>query len=173
MLQKGTKNEIYNSSSAVLYWHRVLFCRRCERNLFLCLITDFLAASNFELSLFFAELFHDVLMIEELALKKYEPALNVLHTMAGSVQIAFKLGEYYYYGHNGYQQNYDQAWKWFHMAASSHCEHAFVYIGVMLQNGLGVKKNQLAAAKWFLQANSTGVSKLKSQSSCSLFYYSL
>ena len=77
---------------------------------------------------------------------------------AGSPDDQFKLGVMYYDG-DGVEQNMQEAFKWFKLAASwklLNFPEALYYVGFMYANGLGVNQNYEKALEWYKRAAAMG-----------------
>ncbi len=65
----------------------------------------------------------------------------------GDMDWQFELGEYYFFG-LGVQQDYNEAFKWLHLAATRGHPGAQQHIGLMYHRGEGVPRNDDEAFKW-------------------------
>ena len=72
--------------------------------------------------------------------------------MAGSVKDQYLIGQCYYFGREGVKRNYDEAAKWFRMAANEGERPAQRMMGYLYYYGRGVGKNFTTAYEWFYKA---------------------
>ncbi len=68
------------------------------------------------------------------------------------------LGSYYYNG-KGFDQNYEEAAKWFRKAAGQGLADAQYYLGECYENGHGVAADEKVAAQWYRKAAKQGNAK--------------
>lgn len=74
-----------------------------------------------------------------------------------SAKDAYERGENYYYGRNGFGQDYAEAVKWYRKAAEQGYARAQCDLGFMYENGRGVtKKDDYEAVKWYRKAADQG-----------------
>ena len=57
---------------------------------------------------------------------------------------------------SGVKQNYNEAAKWYHLAAEQGDANAQYVLGVLYENGLGVEQSNTEAAKWYRKAAEHG-----------------
>ena len=74
----------------------------------------------------------------------------------GNAKVQFYLGEAYCYGII-VRQDYNEAMKWFKLAAAQGYALAQYNIGVMYDNGKGVRQNKQLAKEWFGKACDNGL----------------
>ncbi len=97
--------------------------------------------------------------------KKRNDVLNKLLISAKEDPVSqFQLGAKYYIG-DGVEQNYEEAAKWFMMAAKQGYSQAQYNLAVMYEDGEGVKENIDEALKWYKksaeQGNNDAIEALK------------
>lgn len=68
----------------------------------------------------------------------------------------YQIGEDYFFGRNGKQQDFTKASEWYRMAAEQGYNIAQHNLGSMYENGRGVPQSNKEAAKWFLKAANQG-----------------
>lgn len=113
-------------------------------------------SSYFELSFYFATMFCDNLIIEELACENFGPALQHLLYGSCSATTAYALGEWYYDGSINFVQDYASALQWFDKAAKQGHVAAQINVGYMCQHEQGVQSCDVAKAlQWFKLALQT------------------
>ena len=66
-----------------------------------------------------------------------------------------KIGEMYFYG-NDVEQSYEEAVKWYTLAANQGDAYAQLNLGVMYDNGRGVEQSYEEAVKWYTLAANQG-----------------
>lgn len=88
--------------------------------------------------------------MQDIALKKYEPAVQMLHSKVCSSVVAFQIGDNFYNAANGFAKSYDSALKWYEKAAQQGNVAAVINVGYMYQHGQGVPSCDVAKALyWF------------------------
>ena len=88
--------------------------------------------------------------------KKRNDVLNKLLISAKEDPVSqFQLGAKYYIG-DGVEQNYEEAAKWFMMAAKQGYSQAQYNLAVMYEDGEGVKENIDEALKWYKKSAEQG-----------------
>lgn len=65
-------------------------------------------------------------------------------------------GDNYFYGKNGYEQDYTQALYWYHKAADEGNMYSMNSLGICYLNGSGVPQNDELATDWFEKASDNG-----------------
>ena len=73
-----------------------------------------------------------------------------------SVKDAYERGENYYYGRNGFGQDYAEAVKWYRKAADQGNAFAQYKLGVMYSEGRGVPKDEREEVSWYRKAAEQG-----------------
>ncbi len=73
----------------------------------------------------------------------------------------FRLGNSYFYGKNGYEQNYVEAFNLFEKASELGHKGALFNLGVCYDSGKGVKKNPLAAYRCYVDAAEAGIKEAR------------
>ena len=73
----------------------------------------------------------------------------------GDAGLQFVVGGMYMFG-DGFEQNYEEAVKWFEKAAAQGLVDAKFFLGSMYECGEGVEKNYETAFKWFKEAAELG-----------------
>ena len=73
----------------------------------------------------------------------------------GDAGLQFVVGGMYMFG-DGFEQNYEEAVKWFEKAAAQGLVDAKFFLGSMYECGEGVEKNYETAFKWFKEAADLG-----------------
>lgn len=88
----------------------------------------------------------------------YETVLRLATPLAeaGDVRAQSTLGIVYYRGGRGVPRNYDEALKWFRLAADQGDATAELHIGLMYLDGAGVPQDYTEEAKWFQRAADRG-----------------
>ena len=81
-----------------------------------------------------------------------------------SAKDAYERGENYYYGRNGFGQDYAEAVKWYRKAAEQGYASGQCDLGFMYANGRGVAKDDSEAVKWYRKAVEQG----NAQAQCNL-----
>ena len=66
------------------------------------------------------------------------------------------MGDNYYEGKNGYEQNYDEAFKWYEKAAEAGNKYSQNSLGICYKEGNGTYQSDYEAAKWFEKAYENG-----------------
>ena len=74
----------------------------------------------------------------------------------GDAAAQLKLGMRYYETGRGHQADYEEALKWFHLAADQGNAEAQARIGMMYHFGKGVPRDDAEAARWYLLAANGG-----------------
>lgn len=86
-------------------------------------------------------------------------SIDVANLSSMSAEKYYKKGEDYYYG-RGVKKNYEEAVKWYRLAAEKGNSSAQNNLGWMYQKGYGVTKDYAEAVKWYRksaeQGNATG-----------------
>ena len=67
-----------------------------------------------------------------------------------------EIGLAYFYGKNGKPKNYEEAVKWFRMAAEQGYHHGQFNLGLCYDNGYGITKDDTEAVKWYRMAAEQG-----------------
>ena len=75
---------------------------------------------------------------------------------SGNPQAQHQLGSSYYYGENGFNQDYKKAFYWYNEAAKQNYSDAFCDLGNCFSHGLGVTQDISEAAYWFRKGAEAG-----------------
>lgn len=75
---------------------------------------------------------------------------------SGNPQAQCKLGGSYYYGENGFEQDYKKAFYWYNEAAKQNYTDAFCDLGNCYSNGQGVARDLEEAAFWYRKGAEAG-----------------
>ena len=89
------------------------------------------------------------------ALKWYKKAARTKKKGSPAIDAMSIIGDIYYIGENGVEQNYDEAFKWYSRAAARGYNMAKIKMTLMLYRGLGVKQNLQQAFKNFSEISWT------------------
>ncbi len=81
----------------------------------------------------------------------------------GFARAQYDLGYQYYYGKNGRQKDYTEAFNWFSKSAAGGYERGQYYLGWQYQHGQGTTKNMEEAKKWYRASAAQGYKAAKEQ----------
>ncbi|HED34196.1 MAG TPA: hypothetical protein ENJ08_08290 [Gammaproteobacteria bacterium] len=89
--------------------------------------------------------------------------------MTSSPEAAKNLGDLFYFGEGGVQQNYIESEKWYRKAAERDLSAAQFSLGLLYEKGRGLQKNNVEAEKWYRKAAEQGY--LEAQYSLARLYF--
>lgn len=75
---------------------------------------------------------------------------------SGNAQAQYQLGGSYYYGENGFKQDYKKAFYWYNEAAKQSYSDAYCELGNCYSNGEGVTQDLTEAAYWYRKGAEAG-----------------
>ncbi|MCM1133039.1 MAG: sel1 repeat family protein [Ruminococcus flavefaciens] len=81
---------------------------------------------------------------------------NDIITTKSSAKKQYKLGENYYYGKNGYKQNYKEAVKWYKLSAEKGNSEAQFSLGWCYHFGDGIVRDYKKAFEWYTKSAEQG-----------------
>ena len=71
----------------------------------------------------------------------------------------YQMGENYYYGQNGVEQDYGKAHKYYEQGATKGNVQSLFYLGVLYERGYGVKQDYAKARNYYEQAAEGGITE--------------
>ena len=74
----------------------------------------------------------------------------------GDTKAQITIGQFYYYGENGIEQDYAEAFKWYKKAADAGSSVGEYRVGFCYQKGQGVPQNPQEAIKWYKKSAKQG-----------------
>lgn len=102
---------------------------------------------------------------EEPLLSK-ELASTIKSAEAGDAEAQYKLGEFYFYGYEGVEKDYELAVKWLRKSANAGYPNAQNFLGYCYEEGLGVEKNLVTAFVLYSKAADQGYAQAYNSLGC-------